>query len=310
MVTNQGQNTKYHTDAKHPHRLYYDDFDENGVMDLVEAEYEGDTEFPVRGRSCSSCALPMIADKFETYHDFATASLSDIYDSDIKQGPFREVTNLNTSIFWNEGDHFRLETLPDLVQISPSFGSAIADFDGDGHTDILIANNFFPNQPETGFNDGGVSWFLKGDGEGKFDPLWPNQSGVVLQNDSNGLATADFDLDGDLDALVGVNDEHAQLLTLPESNDALRLTIIGPKSNRNSIGARIEFVGSDSKRTIAIAAGESYMSQSFGESIALSKATLERFNQVRITWPDGQTTELDLAAAFASNTTAEASYPE
>ena len=228
VVTNQGRNTKYHADARHPHRLYYNDFDNSGTMDLVEAEFEGDTEYPVRGRSCSSSAMPFVADKFETYHDFAMASLSDIYETDNKQGSHREVNFLDSAILWNDSSKFRVQSLPYLAQISPSFGVEVADFDGDACLDILIANNFFASQAETGFMDGGLSWFLKGDGTGNFVPVWPNESGVVISGDANGLATADFDLDGDLDAVIGVNNERVRLLrneTVAEPGVSIKLKV-------------------------------------------------------------------------------------
>ena len=287
VATNQGHNTKYHADAKHPHRIYYNDFDNNGVMDLVEAEYEGDTEFPVRGRSCSSCTMPFIAEKFETYSEFASASLTDIYETDIKEGPHREINYLDTSILWNEGDHFRVEPMDHLVQISPACGVQIGDFDGDSIQDILIANNFFANQPETGYMDGGVSWFVKGMGAGKFNTVWPNRSGIVLPYDTNGLAVADFDLDGDLDAVASVNNRPTSLLVNQSKNDSFNLRIRGPKSNRNSIGARVKLIGKERTRVIDLIAGGSYLSQASNSSMPVPQNVFER---VEVTWPDGSTT--------------------
>ena len=103
VVTNQGLNTKYHASVEHPHRLYYDDFDQSGSLDLVEAEFEGDVEYPVRGRSCSSRCMPFVAEKFKTFHDYSLASISDIYQTDKEERPFREVNRLESSIIWNEG---------------------------------------------------------------------------------------------------------------------------------------------------------------------------------------------------------------
>ena len=120
VVTNQGNNSKYHTSVAHPHRLYYEDFDKNGTLDLVEAEFEGETEYPVRGRSCSSRCMPFIAKKFGTFHDFSKASLSDIYETDNKEASFFEVTDLNTVVLWNDGEgFFDAQALGYLAQSSP-----------------------------------------------------------------------------------------------------------------------------------------------------------------------------------------------
>ncbi len=216
VATNQGLNTKYHADATHPHRLYYDDFDGNGTMDIVEAEFEGDVEFPVRGRSCSSHCMPFIKDKFETYHDFALASLHDIYEPTIKGRPYREVVSLENAIFWNDDGKFRHHPMPRLAQISPAYGLAIEDFDQDGVKDIVIANNFHAAQPETGYMDGGLGWLLKGNkDEGsklRFDAVWPNNSGIVIDSPGTVVAAADFDRDGDIDVAMATNDGAVRLL--------------------------------------------------------------------------------------------------
>ena len=75
-----------------------------------------------------------------------------------------------------------------------------------------MATNFFASQPETGYMDGGLSWFLRGKGQGEFEPVWPNQSGVSLSVDANSVTTVDIDNDGDLDAVIGVTGGQVRLL--------------------------------------------------------------------------------------------------
>ena len=213
VVTNQGLNTKYHATRKRPHRLYYDDFDDSGTIDLVEAEFEGDTEYPVRGRSCSSRCMPFIADKYKTFHDYSLASVADIYKTKSVERPAREVNFLESAIFWNEGDEgFTITALPRLAQISPAYGVVADDFDGDGTIDILMATNFFHSQPETGYMGGALGWFLRGQNDREFEAVWPNKSGVIIPGDANGLVLADFDRDGDQDAVFAINDGDYQML--------------------------------------------------------------------------------------------------
>ena len=61
-ATNFGLNTKYHASVKHPTLLYYGDFRSDGNLNIIEAEFEGETLFPVRGLSCSSNAIPQLRD--------------------------------------------------------------------------------------------------------------------------------------------------------------------------------------------------------------------------------------------------------
>ncbi|MCA9189710.1 MAG: VCBS repeat-containing protein, partial [Planctomycetales bacterium] len=70
VVTNTGLNTKYHATVEQPALLYYGDFSGDGQRHLIEAEFEDTTLFPVRGKSCSTNAMPHLANKFPTFHDF------------------------------------------------------------------------------------------------------------------------------------------------------------------------------------------------------------------------------------------------
>ena len=288
VVTNQGNNTKYHTSPDHPHRLYYKDFDNSGTLDLVEAEFEGDTEYPVRGRSCSSRCMPFIADKFETFHDFSKASLDDIYETAEQPTPYHEVTMLETVVLWNDGEgFFEAKPLGYLAQSSPAYGVEIADFDGDSHQDIMLTNNFFGSQPETGYMDGGLSLLIKGNGDGTFEEVWPNRSGISLSGDSNGLAIADFDGDGDLDAMVAVNNEPLEILrNETESKPGLRIEMMGPEGNRSAIGASIVLTTSSGAERFEVHAGGSYLSQS-SKPMTVSSEQLKNLESIAVHWPDG-----------------------
>jgi hypothetical protein len=299
VVTNQGLNTKYHTSVEHPHRLYYDDFDQSGTLDLVEAEFEGDTEYPVRGRSCSSRCMPFIADKFATFHDFSKASLSDIYETDTKERPFHEVNILESVVLRNDGDgFFEIEILDRLSQSSPAYGVAIEDFDLDGSPDVLIANNFFGSQPETGYMDGGLSLLMKGDGNGQLNSVWPSASGISVSGDANGLALADFDNDGDTDAMFAVNDEPFRLFRNESSaKPALTIRVEGSDGNAQAIGARILLKGKSQSRAIELTAGGSYLSQSAVDGIRVTRGELEQLEGIEVQWPDGTRSETDPADA-------------
>lgn len=86
----------------------------------------------------------------------------------------------------------------DLQQLSMDAG--IADLDGDGDMDILIANEHRPNI------------LLINDGEGKFT----NESSRIPQinHDSEDIGVADFDLDGDPDIIIVSEDDQTNELYL------------------------------------------------------------------------------------------------
>ena len=304
VVTNQGLNTKYHADETHPHRLYFSDFDNNGTLDLVENEYEGDTEFPARGRSCSSNSMPFVGKKFETYEKFAVASLMDVYEPSIRQKPFREVNYLESAIVWNRLDEpsikrLEFQPLPRMAQISPAFGIAIGDFDSEGEfQDIFIGNNFFASQPETGFMDGGLGLVLKHQSAGDFEFVWPNQSGVNLNAANYSVAAADFNRDGRLDVAVGANNDRLRLLTAhpdlvktSQKDSGARIQLRSNSANSVCVGAKVVLIGKDFVRAYVIQAGGSYLSQSNNREILVGPSVASKIQKVMVRWPDGKETE-------------------
>ena len=104
VVTNFGLNTKYHANSEHPVLLYYGELGNNGRMQLVEAEFEHDIVYPIRGKSCSTNAMPHLANKFSSYHEFASATLSEIYTPQCLQESLQlSASTLESGILINDG---------------------------------------------------------------------------------------------------------------------------------------------------------------------------------------------------------------
>ncbi|MGK0189680.1 MAG: hypothetical protein ACI9R3_005497, partial [Verrucomicrobiales bacterium] len=78
-VGNFGLNTKYHASIEHPTLLFYGDVENLGRPSIIEAGYEDEICYPIRGRSCSSGAMPALADRFKTFRSFAAATLEEVY---------------------------------------------------------------------------------------------------------------------------------------------------------------------------------------------------------------------------------------
>ena len=155
VVTNFGLNTKYHASPQAPARLFYGDFEGKGKMRLIEAEYEDGSLFPVRGKSCSTRAMPFLGNKYTKFNEFALASVEDIYSQKCLNDAHEfTATTLVSGVLINDGGgHFEFRPLPRIAQISPGFGVVLEDVNADGNPDIYLAQNFFSPQPETGHMD-------------------------------------------------------------------------------------------------------------------------------------------------------------
>ncbi len=295
VAGNLGLNTKYKADAKHPLSLYCADFDGNGSLDIVEAKFEGDRLLPVRGRSCSSQAMPELAEKFPTYREFASSLLADIYPAGKLQAAMRlEATCLSTCWFENRGGlSFAPTPLPRLAQIAPWFSMCAADFDGDGLQDVAAATNFFSPEPETGRFDGGLGLLLQGDGAGLL-PLVPGRSGLFVAGDQKGCAVGDWNGDGAPDFMVAQSNGAVRtfLGRSPQPMQTLRLA--GPAGNPAGLGSLVTVVRKGGRKSVhLIAGGSGYLSQS---SASLSLPRQGDIVKVEVLWPDGVRTQASLAA--------------
>ena len=300
VVTNFGLNTKYHASLEHPTLLYYGDLEGQGRFNLVEAEFEGEHLFPVRGKSCSTAAMPSLGDDFSTFKAFAAATLQDIYSPvRLKDCAKFQATTLQSGVLINDGTgQMEFLPLPRLAQISPSFGVAITETGGDANPDIYVVQNFFSPQPETGNMDGGLSLLLCGNGDGSFTPIGPAESGLVVSGDAKGLAVTDLNRDGWPDFIVGTNNDRVlafQHRGVAKRN-VLTVRLAGPVGNPTAVGAKVTFRRSSGKwQTAEVTAGGGYLSQSTAE-LTFGWDGSQQDGGIEIRWPNGATSSHSVTA--------------
>ena len=298
-VTNFGLNTKYHASAERPTLLYYGDFESDGEPNIIEAEFEDETLFPVRGLSCSSRAMPHLAKKFDTYTSFALADLNEIYEPKcLSESKRCEANTLESGVFINEGGKFTFKPFPRLAQVAPGFGIVAGDFDGDSNADLYFVQNFYGPQAETGRMAGGVSALLKGNGDGTFAAVPPRESGLYVSGDAKSLATVDLNGDGQLDLVAGVNDD--SLVAFEQScraQKSLSIQLRGKDGNTCAAGARINIKFDDgTRRSIEVTAGSGYLSQS-ASLINIGLPSGIKVVDLELQWPDGTSKKLNTVDA-------------
>ncbi|MDA9924035.1 FG-GAP-like repeat-containing protein [bacterium] len=313
VATNLGRNSTYNARLDSPELIFYGDFDNSGKSHIVEARFlEENGEkicYPRRGFMASSGAMPYIADKLQTFHNYASLPLSGIYDIDRLQAAEQFVANnMDCSVLINDGKgKFTMKPLPHLAQISPGFGVALRDIDLDGLTDCYIVQNHFNITIEQGRLDGGLSTLLKGtgDSENPFELIWHHESGLVVPGDAKSLAAVDVNLDGWEDFIVGVNDEDPQIfinnLGDRSPNRPLKVRLSGTKGNPNAIGARITVTAKGLANQLSeVTAGGGYLSQSSSDQIFAVAKDNDSSVVVTVRWPDGKTstTEADANTKF------------
>ena len=215
--------------------------------------------------------------------------------------------------------------------LNSAFGAKFFDFDNDGWRDLLVVNghildNIALFHPEVKYEE--EKKLYRNTGNGNFvDASKTQGADFRAPRVGRGLAVGDYDNDGWLDFLVSNNGEDAQLFrndggvaqtilsvrgagappfasqkggsSEPHSagkNHWLGVRLIGTKSNRDAIGARLKLIAGDFTSYDQSKGGMSYCSAQ-DPRIYFGLGAHDRIDSLEIRWPSGSTeTFTDLPA--------------
>jgi hypothetical protein len=185
------------------------------------------------------------------------------------------------------------------------FGCGFADLDLDGRLDLIVANGHIDDTVRNIRGNVGYAQpphLFQNLGNGKFQDVAATNGGdFALPRVGRGLALGDFDRDGDVDILLTANNGPACLFRndVGSGNRALRLRLVGEKSNRDGIGAVVRLTSGGTTQMRMVRSGSSYLSQSeLAVTFGVRKA--EHVDQLTVEWPAGGTQEFkDIAAGKA-----------
>jgi hypothetical protein len=212
--------------------------------------------------------------------------------SDILKTHFSEDTQ---ALYRNDGKaYFRDITTQACLAVETryvSWGCGIADLDNDGLPDLLwVAGHVYP-EVEGRVRD--VSYkqpriLFRNLGQGRFEELSEDVGpGLLAPHCSRGCAFGDFDNDGDIDILIMNQNEPPSLLRndITGANHWLKVKLIGVKSNRSAIGARVMARYGGKMQAQQVLAQQSYLSVNDSRlHYGLGSAV---FADLEIRWPNG-----------------------
>jgi enediyne biosynthesis protein E4 len=168
------------------------------------------------------------------------------------------------------------------------------DYDNDGWPDILQLNGAMVDNVQLYHSE--VTYkepllMFHNLGKGQFEKiadgaLGPDFSRLIA---GRGLATADFDNDGDIDVVTNNRGDYPSLLRNDggNANHWLEILLIGTKSNRDGVGASLKITAGDFVHVEQSKGGMSYMSASDPRILfGLGKHT--KIDSLEITWPSGR----------------------
>jgi hypothetical protein len=295
VATNWGLNTKYHASKEHPLELYYDDFDGNGSIDIVEGHWDEGMGalVPERGFSCLSNGIKYLSKTIPTFAEFGGSDLREIIGPGLDGASRVRATVLEHMLFLNNGKGFESHALPIEAQFSPAFSAVVADMDNDGHDDIFLSQNFFAYQVETSRSDAGRGLWLSGDGAGNLRTVPGHKSGVLIHGEQRGTAVADINDDGRIDLLVSQNGANLALFKNQGRKKGIKIFLKGGSESPSFIGSKLQIKYEDRMGPIReIQLGSGYWSQnSWNQIIGLGEDAVSLI----IEFPDGEIMEKQLA---------------
>ncbi|HKC80749.1 MAG TPA: FG-GAP-like repeat-containing protein [Gemmatimonadaceae bacterium] len=291
VATSWGRNTKYHVSRDSPLLLYFGNLDDNGSLDVLEAQRDSELGqiAPLETLSRLGSALPYIRQNVRTFAEYSSAPLRKVVGLPLEHARRLEVNDLDHVVFINDGTHFVASPLPPMAQIAPAFYAGIADFNGDGREDIFLSQNFFPTEIGTPRYDAGLGLLLLGNGRGGLTPMSDRASGIAVFGDQRGAAFADFNRDGRIDLAVSQNGAATKLYENVGAKKGLIVQLIGPASNPSAIGAliRVGYSGNRYGPAREVQAGSGYWSMNSPVQVMGLEGEADA---VWVRWPGGAQT--------------------
>jgi len=183
IAGNHGLNSRFKASADKPVSMYVNDFDENGKMEQIVCQFNGNKSYPMILRHDLVALLPFLKGKYLKYDRYKEQTIEDIFSKEqLKKAIKLEANLFESSIFSNnKNGSFTRQSLPLEAQFSTIYGISSEDYDGDKKNDLLLGGNFYESKPEVGTYDASYGLLLKGDGQGNFTPLLPLESGIFVK---------------------------------------------------------------------------------------------------------------------------------
>jgi len=289
--TNLGRNSSRRAVPDRPAVLWYGDFSDRGVLDLFEATWDTArrVQVPRHGLSDLLEVFPSLKTIYTSHAAFSAATAEEVLRA-LPQRAVRklEATEDRSAVFLRRGRTYQAIPLPEIAQLAPAWSVVVADFDLDGVEDLFLAQNELVPADDEPPMDAGIGLILKGKGDGSFEAIDPDLSGIRIPGDTRGAAVADFDRDGRWDLVITERSGPTRLYRNTCAAKGVRIRLDGESGNREGIGVllrvREKSLGDSGAwgATRVVTAGGGHSSQA---SVTQVVPTWPGGTELQVRWP-------------------------
>jgi hypothetical protein len=174
-----------------------------------------------------------------------------------------------------------------------SWGGDLMDYDNDGHQDLLIVNGDGHRLSEK--QEQLLMRNEAGPGGPRIFVDVSRSSGPFFDSRyvARGLATGDFDNDGNMDFFVLSIDQPSVLLRNGggNRNNWITLRLVGTKSNRDGVGAKVTVRAADLTQVDEKMSASSYLSQN-DPRLHFGLGKRSKVDEITVKWPSGKVQNL------------------
>ena len=201
-----------------------------------------------------------------------------------------------STLYSNSGDGFCDDrTFAGGVGINTrwlGWGTGFLDLENDGWLDLFLVNgHVYPEveqlATEAGYEQRKVVY--RNGRDGRFEDVTERLGApVTTPRAGRGAAFGDYDNDGDLDVIVSNVHDRPDLFRLDAGRGShwLLLKLVGTRSNRSAIGARVRAFRGDTVQVEEVRGGGSYISQN-DLRVHFGLGDSPRVDRIEVRWPSG-----------------------
>ena len=167
------------------------------------------------------------------------------------------------------------------------WGSCFADFNNDGHADLLVTNGFVDSERYS--ND--ATRLFMADGAGGFND-GAAVFGIDHTDQGRGVICADIDADGRVDVLISNNGAapNAYLNETDNTSHYLAVDLVGAGANPDAIGARVTITSATGEQTQEVQLGTWYLSQG-PQTLHFGLGEDQVVTRIDVAWPGAPSAE-------------------